>query len=98
MNNDRTNARSNIEFANAALFDKVVHGHDGVTTLPEGGVLNLVTKDAATDTGRALACLYFDVRLPDGSSARAQHVTTVRMLTTLLAGLRGRYGDEGYAT
>lgn len=78
-----------------AKFDAAVHGDGQLPSLPEGGDLALITKDGVTSSGRALACLTFTVTLPDGSRARAQHVTTVRLLTMMLAALRGRYGDEG---
>lgn len=72
------------------LFDQSVHGG-----LPEGGDLTFVTKDHGTVERWAAVCITWTVRLPDGTPARAQCVTTVRALVAALAGLRGRYGDEG---
>jgi len=85
-----------IKLNDAALFDATVHGRDGVRTLQDGGDLQIITKDDATHSGRALACLTFTVDV-DGKPVRVQTVTTVRLLTTAFAALRGRYGDEGKA-
>lgn len=86
-----------INLNDAELFDKTVHGQDGVRTLMDAGDLRLITKDNATDSGRALACLTFTVDV-DGKPARVQTVTTVRLLTTALHALLGRYGHEGKAS
>jgi hypothetical protein len=85
-----------INLNDVELFDKTVHGADGVPTLRDGGDLRIITKDNATDSGRALACLTFTVDV-DGKLVRAQTVTTVRLLTTVLHALLGRYGHEGKA-
>lgn len=77
-------------------FDLYLFGRDGVPTLKDGGDLTIVTKDDGTvDTHRGIACLFFTVELPGGGTARAQTVTTVRILKMALAALEGRYDDDG---
>lgn len=83
-----------IALNQAQQFDEAVHGKD-VRALPDGGDLQIITKDGATEQGRALACLTFTVQLPDGSLARAQTVTSVRNLVGAFHALLGRYGHEG---
>lgn len=78
------------------LFDITVHGQDGVRTLMDAGDLQIITKDNGTHSGRALACLTFTVDV-DGKPVRVQTVTTVRLLTSAFAILRGRYGEDGKA-
>lgn len=79
-----------VKLGDDARFDQCCHGG-----LPEGGDLEIVTKDRGTIQGRAIALLTFTVRLPDWTAARAQSATTVRNLMMALAALRGRYGDDG---
>ncbi len=45
--------------------------------LPEGGYLTIVTKDHATEGGRAAAVIAFSVQRPSGQVAAVQAVTTV---------------------
>jgi hypothetical protein len=84
-----------LEIGQAATFDGLVHGTDGVLTLPEGADLVLATKDGATESGLPAAVLAFTVQLPDGRTARARTVLTVRLLIMTLVALRGRYGPDG---
>jgi hypothetical protein len=83
-----------IQLGESDTFDNVVHGRDGVTTLRDGGDLRVVTKDGATDQGRAIACLSFTVEV-DGKLVRAKTVTTVQLLVGLMSALVGRYGYDG---
>ena len=62
--------------------------------LPECGDLEIITKDKGTRDGNPVAVITFSVRLPDGSSARAQAVTTVNNLQMALGALDGRYGKN----
>lgn len=66
-----------------------------ITWFLSRGDVHIVTKDGATDGGKAAALIAFSVQLPDGSVRIAQAVTTVRLLMSALAALRGRYGDDG---
>lgn len=79
-------------------YDRGVHGSKqpgGLPVLAEMGDLKIATLDDATVTKKPGAVLYFTVRLPDGTKAQAQAVTTVGLLATLAAALRGRYGLGG---
>jgi hypothetical protein len=70
-------------------YDAAVHG-DGVTpTLRQGNDLAVYVKPAATTTGGAGVVITFTVELPDGSFARAQAVTTLRLFDALAAAVRG---------
>lgn len=83
-----------VKLNQVELFDKTVHGRDGMRTLMDAGDLQIITKDEGTESGRAVACLTFTVDV-DGKPVRAQTVTTVRLLTMVLSILKGRYGDDG---
>jgi len=80
-----------IKFNDAAAFDASVSNG-----LPEGGDLTLITKDRSTAEGRAAACLTFTA-LVDGKEVPVQVVTSVRILLTALAALKGRYDEDGKA-
>lgn len=67
-----------------AAFDRFVH--EG---LPEGQDLTLAIKARATAGGRPAVVLTWTVRLPDGSTARAQAVTTAGAFLALAAAVRG---------
>ena len=79
-----------IKLNEVDLFDKSVHGG-----LPEGGDITLVTKDDGTEGHRAVVCIIWTTRLPDGTLRNVQAVTTVRNFLMAAAALRGRYGDDG---
>lgn len=82
----------------AAVFDQLVHhGLDSKAALPQASVVHVATKDAALQSGRAGAVMAFHVQMPDGTLRTAQATVTVRHLTTWLAMLRGRYGEDGFA-
>lgn len=76
-------------------FERLRIGTDGAKVLPEGCDLQFVTKDGATDEGAAAVIIAFSVQLPDGRIARAQAVTTVKLLLQTARILRARYGDDG---
>lgn len=61
-------------------------------SLPDGGDLEVITKENATVSGAPAVMLTFTVELPDGTFATAQTVTTVKLLQTVLAVLECKYG------
>lgn len=83
-----------VVFDDHSKFDTIVHGTDGMTVLPDGGDLSIVTKDGQTESGRSIAVLTFTVSI-DGKLCRAQTVVPVRLLTVALRALQGRYGEDG---
>lgn len=88
-----------LRVANSAvLFDRAVHGGlDGETipVLPDGGDLAVFVKPNATVGGRPGVVVTFTVRLPDGTMARAQSVTTLANFENVFAAIRG-WKDGGH--
>lgn len=78
-----------VKLARDDAFNQAIH--EG---LPEGGDVELITKDAGTQNGRAVACITFTVEV-NGEHKRAQTVTSVRNLLTALTLLQGRYDEDG---
>jgi hypothetical protein len=76
----------------AARFDAVLK-----ESLADGGDLEIVTKDGATESGRAGVMLTFSVQLPDGSLARAQTVVTARLFLMAALIVATKYPHEGYS-
>lgn len=76
------------------LFDNIIHGRDGVRTLPDSGDLTIVTKHGAMESGRAAACLTFTVEV-SGKRARARTVVPVRLLLSTLRILQTIYSEDG---
>lgn len=68
-----------------ARFDSVVKGG-----LPEGGDLEFVLSEKRTVDGAPAVAITFTVELPDGTLARAQTVTTARLIATIGAMVRAR--------
>jgi hypothetical protein len=67
------------------LFDKAVHGGLDINpVMPEVGDLSVYAKPNATQGCNGMVCITFTVRLPDGTIARAQAVTTAKLF--ILAG------------
>lgn len=81
----------NIKLNDIDRFDEVISN-----SLLEGGDLEIVTKDAGMESGRACVMLTFTVALPDGSRARAQSVTTMRMFRAIANAIVSSYDDEGF--
>lgn len=79
-----------VKLADAAEFDKLVSGE----CLQEGGDIRFVTKSHATQEGRAAVCITFTVKLPDGTLARAQAVTTARLFCLAAKMMEQRHGTE----
>lgn len=74
-------------------FDELVHAPGHLADVENS--VRIATKDDATITGKPGVVIAFDVRMPDGSFARAQTVITVALLATVFSALRGRYGPGG---
>lgn len=95
-----TMARSSVHKAMEALrtklndvdrFDEVIR-----TSLPDCGDMEIITKDAGMQSGRGIVMITFSVQLPDGTMARAQSVTTMRMFRAIALAVFSTYSDEGY--
>jgi len=71
-------------------FDDAVHGH-----LAQASHIRLITKHNGTESGRAVACITFDVEI-DGKIHTAQAVTTMRLLRTACEIILAKYNNEGY--
>lgn len=70
-------------------FDAMLRGTEACPSLKDSGDIQIIVKPGATVGGRAGAMITFTVQMPDGTIARAQTVTTVRLLKTTLAALHG---------
>lgn len=80
-----------IKLNNVERFKEVIEN-----SLPDGGGLEIITNDSAMKSGRAGVMLTFTVQLPDGSIARAQAVTTMRMFRAIANAIVASYDDEGF--
>ena len=71
-------------------YDKAVHGGlDELPVLSSGDVMAVYFKQNGTEAGRPVGVVTFAVKLPDGTMARAQYATTLRlfeMIGTAIAG------------
>lgn len=72
-----------------AAFDAAVHGDGRVPVLPQVPDLAFYVKPEATLGGKAGVVITFTVKLPDGSFARAQAVTTAALMEQVGAAIRG---------
>lgn len=81
----------NVQLNGIERFDEVIGN-----SLPEGGDLEIITKDVGTKSGRACVMFTFTVELPDGSLARAQTVTSMRMFRAIANAIVSTYDDEGF--
>lgn len=77
------------------MFDKAVHGGIDHPVLKEGGDLAVYIKPNATVGGNPMAVFTFTVQLPDGSLARAQCATTLKLLDMVLHLIKG-WKDGGH--
>jgi hypothetical protein len=75
-------------------YDRAVHGDDKVRSLPQGGDIEITTKDDGTVGGNAIAVIHWTTEL-DGKVMRCQGTTTVALLMMAAAGLSGRYDERG---
>ncbi|MBA3481711.1 MAG: hypothetical protein H0T51_07840 [Pirellulales bacterium] len=73
----------------AAKYDAAIRGTPDKPALPEYGDLAFYVKPGATAEGKAAVVVTFTVQLPDGSSARAQAVTTAALIESALGAFRG---------
>lgn len=81
-----------IKINDAAAFDAALK-----ESLAEAGDLQIITKDGATVSGKPAVMLTFTVTLPNGHHARAQAVTTLKLLLPVLQALNAKYAaDEAY--
>lgn len=81
----------NVQLNGVERFDEVIG-----SSLPEGGDLEIITKDAGMKSGNGCVMFTFTVELPDGSRARAQSVTTMRMFRAIANAIVSSYDDEGF--
>ena len=81
----------NVQLNGIERFDEVISN-----SLPEGGDLEIITKDAGMKTGNGCVMFTFTVQLPDGSRTRAQSVTTMRMFRAIANAIVTSYDDEGF--
>ncbi len=68
-------------------FDEILKN-----SLPDGGDISIITKDNATVGGDPAIMVTFHVQLPDGTFAKAQTVTTMKLFLTTVNVLNAKYG------
>lgn len=85
----------NIALNKPEEFDQVVHGTPDLPSLPQASTVQLITKDRATESGRAGVVITFLVAV-DGKPMRAQATVSVRNLVAALTVLDARY-EDGFA-
>ena len=83
-----------VRLNDAQGFDEAVHGTADQAALPSGSDLTVITKDAGTVSGRAVAVLTWSVEV-DGRRRRAQYTVSIRHLRALLAIVNGAYDEDG---
>ena len=59
-----------------------------------GEHLEIITKDFGHLSNAPEALISFNIRLPNGTSARANVKTTVEFLSQALSAIEGRYGEN----
>jgi hypothetical protein len=79
----------NLKFNDIAAYNAVIRD-----SVPEVGGIDIITLDAGTTSGRAIAVISFKASV-DGRIVNVQAATTIRLLLTALAGLHGRYDEDG---
>lgn len=79
-----------IKINDIARFDAIIEH-----SLPECGDLEVITKDAGTESGRGIVMVTFTVRLPDGAWGRAQAVTSMRLFRGMATSIAAIYNDDG---
>lgn len=80
-----------IKLNNVKRFDEIIKA-----SLPEDGDMEIITKDAGMVTGRGIVMVTFTVRLPDGTKARAQSVTSLRMFKSMADAINATYDNDGF--
>lgn len=79
-------------------YDRSVYGTADVPALSEGADLSIYLKPKGTVGGLTAAVLTFTVHMPDGSIARAQATTTLKILAdaaVVLRALQRALGEGG---
>ncbi len=79
-----------IKLNNIERFDEIIKG-----SLPDGGDLEIVTKDAGMVSGRGIVMLTFTVDV-DGEMKRAQTVTSMRNFRAIASAICSTYDDDGF--
>ncbi len=74
------------------LNDKNTFNQILKNSLADGGDASIVTLDDATVGGQPAVMVYFSVQLPDGKTATAQTVTTMKLFLTMAGALNAKYG------
>lgn len=86
-----------LKLGQDAEYDRLVGlGRPEAPAVPQATSVTIATKDRAMASGRAGAVLAFEVQTPDGRRFTAQATISVRNLLMALAGIRGRYGEDGF--
>ena len=73
---------------NPSRYDAIV-----AEGMSEGGDLEIVTKRNGTVEGNPSVVIGFSVELADGTPARVQAVTTVKLFVLAAVAMRARYGE-----
>lgn len=79
-----------VKLNNIDRFDEVIRN-----SLPDGGDLEIITKDAGMKSGRGIVMFTFTVNV-DGKLCRAQTVTTMRSFRAIASAIASTYDDDGY--
>jgi len=79
-----------IKLNNIGRFDEVIQN-----SLPDGGDLEIITKDAGMQSGRGIVMFTFTVDV-GGKACRAQTVTTMRNFRAIAMAIASTYDDDGF--
>lgn len=79
-----------VKLNNIARFDEVIQN-----SLPDGGDLEIITKDAGMQSGRGIVMFTFSVDV-GGTLHRVQTVTTMRMFRSIANAIISTYDAEGF--
>jgi hypothetical protein len=80
-----------VKLNDVGRFDDVIKN-----SLPDGGDMEIITKDAGMESGRGIVMITFTVALRDGTLARAQSVTTMRNFRAIANAIASTYDDDGF--
>lgn len=79
-----------VKLNNIERFDEIIKD-----SLPDGGDLEIITRDAGTESGRGIVMFTFSVEI-DGKLRRAQTVTTMRNFRAIAFAITSTYDDDGF--
>lgn len=79
-----------VQLNNIERFDEVIKN-----SLPDGGDLEVITKDAGMVSGRGIVMFTFSVDV-GGEVKRVQTVTTMRNFRAIANAIVSTYDDEGF--